>query len=576
MGVGADGHAVASRLQDIAAVLRLDLAGIVGGQVLQRHGQGDLLGGPGLQQAGFAEVQQVYAGFLNAAVGVGRGEVQLHHVLARHAARVGDGDLHSDGVGVLLEVGDLLLELGVAQAVAEGVLHIVVVVDQPLLSSGLIELVAHVDALHIVHKGEHALEGVVVADNLLGQVFHPGEEVVARVAGMVPGGGLRQVLQVGVHRPAGGVHRAGDDLAQGGHARRAGAGGQDHRADGIILVHPIQLHGVVGVDDHDHLVEAGANQLHQVLLGAGQLQIVLARLEVVIVAVVGVQAVGVAVVGFGPLLHRVGLSHVVGAVDHRVHVGGQVGVLAAGAADDDHGGVGEGLGPAHHRGGVGVPGGLRQGPILGLHGDGGALAAIAGVHFHKLVVHGVARVGQRLEYADGGGGAVAAVGGAGAAVHGVGGGPAEHVQVLGARVQRQQAVVLHQHHALVAGLLNDGKAVAHHVVGNLRLGGVEHAGHGGVQRAIADQVDAQQHHQNPRQPGCPAHHMARPLFHHKLGGYHYDDHHQQRGQNGVDVPADGADVIAHICGAGAHLHKNRGQQVDNKVDHTARFLLFRV
>ena len=37
---------------------------------------------------------------------------------------------------------------------------------------------------------------------------------------MVPGGGLRQVLQVGVHRPAGGVHRAGDDLAQGGHARQ--------------------------------------------------------------------------------------------------------------------------------------------------------------------------------------------------------------------------------------------------------------------------------------------------------------------------------------------------------------------
>ena len=571
VGAGTDGHAVGACLQDVAAVRRLDLAGIVGGQVLQGHGQGNLLGSARLQQASFGEVQKVDAGLFNAAVGVGRGEVQLHHVLARHAAGVGDGDLHGDGGGILLEVGDLLRELGIAQAVAEGVLDVVLVVDEALLGGGLVELIAHVDTLHVVHKGEHALEGVVVADDLLGQVLHPGKEVVARVAGVVPGGGLGEVLQVGVRRPAGGVDGAGDDLAQGGHAGRAGAGGQDHRADGVILVHPVQLHGVVGVDDHDDLIEAGAHQLHQVLLGAGQLQVVLPGLEVVIAAVVGVQAVGVAVVGLGPLLHGVGLGHVIGAVDHRVHVGGQVGVLAAGAPDDDDGGVGEGRGPAHDGGGVRVAGGLRQGPVLGLHGDGGPLAAIAGVHLHQLVVHGVARVGQGLEYAHRGAGPVGHVGGAGAAVYGIGGGPAEHVQVGGAGVQRQQAVILHQHHTLIAGLLDDGQGVAHYVVGDLGLGGVEHAGHGGVQRAVADQVDAQQDHQHPGQPRGPAHHVPGALLYHEVGGHHDDDHHQQRGQDGVDVPADGTDVVAHVRGAGPHLHKYGGEQVDNEFDHRAGF-----
>ena len=155
-----------------------------------------------------------------------------------------------------------------AQAIAEGVLHVLVVVDEPFFGGGFVELVAHVDAFHIVHEGEHALEGIVAADDLLGQVLHAGEEVVAGVAGVVPGGGLGEILQVGVYRPAGRVHRTVEDLAQGGHARRAGAGGQDHRADGIIIVHPVQLHGIVGVDDHDDVVEAGTNQLHQVFLGA--------------------------------------------------------------------------------------------------------------------------------------------------------------------------------------------------------------------------------------------------------------------------------------------------------------------
>ena len=80
--------------------------------------------------------------------------------------------------------------------------------------------------------------------------------MVAGVAGMVPGRGVLQAVQVGIHRLAGRIHLTLEDPAQGRHAAGACAGCQDHRADVRVIVDPAQLHGVVGVDDHDYFFKA--------------------------------------------------------------------------------------------------------------------------------------------------------------------------------------------------------------------------------------------------------------------------------------------------------------------------------
>ena len=221
----------------------------------------------------------------------------------------------------------------------------------------------------------------------------------------------------------------------------------------------------------------------------GQLQKVAALVKLVVVVAVAVEgAVGVAVVGGDRLLDPAGLGHVVGAVLYGVHIGGQVGVLAAAAGDDNDRRVGEGGGVGHHPALIVLAGGLGQGPVLGVHAYFRAALPVLEVHVRKLVVGGVARVLKGLDNTYDTGAVVAAGGGAGAAVDRVSGGPAEDVQALHITREREQSIVLDQDHALLGGLLHDGAAVARHVVGDLSLGGVEDARDDGVHGAIADEI----------------------------------------------------------------------------------------
>ena len=125
--------------------------GVEGGHVLRREGDGHGLGGAGLQQAGLPEARQHHVSLLDAAPGVGGGVVDLHHVLAGHSAGIRDLHLHGDGAAAVGVALDALLKAGVAQAVAEGVLHGAVVVDEAVGGRRLIVAVAHVDALGVFH-----------------------------------------------------------------------------------------------------------------------------------------------------------------------------------------------------------------------------------------------------------------------------------------------------------------------------------------------------------------------------------------------------------------------------------------
>ncbi len=121
-----------------------------------------------------------------------------HHVLARRGAGIGDGDIEGDGPIALGDGAHFLSKGGVAQAVAEGVLDRSVIVDQALGGGGLIELVAHVDALHIVHEGGRGPGGVEaagVAVELLGVGVFEVAEVVP------PGSGLHIIDSCNRGRP---------------------------------------------------------------------------------------------------------------------------------------------------------------------------------------------------------------------------------------------------------------------------------------------------------------------------------------------------------------------------------------
>ena len=372
-------------LQDVAARAE----GVEGGHILLGEGDGDGLGGAGLQQAGLGEARQHHVGLLDAALGVGGSVVDLHHVLARRAAGVGDLDLQGDGAAAVGEGLDALLEAGVAQAVAEGILHRGGVVDEAVRGGGLVVAVAHVDALGVLH-------------------IVPGAQVAVGEVPRVPeGGGGGEVVGVGVHQAAGGVDLAGQHVTHRVEAHRAGAA---HPEGGVHAVfQEAQLHGVGGVDQHDDLAEAlGLDQSQQILLVPGQLQ--------VMSAVVG------------------------GGVPGGVHVLGQVAALAADPGQDDHRHVGEALGLGQHRVGVGGGGDLGGGEVgagvaaLGRPGDAGIL-----VEAYQLLVDLQARVLQALDHVHVGGGVAGA--GAGAAVDGIHGGVAEEVD-LGAGGQGQGAVFI--------------------------------------------------------------------------------------------------------------------------------------
>ena len=460
MGVVHQLDLVGAGLQNVSLCAGL----IVGGHILRGKGDGHLLRGAGLQQAGLCKACQHHMGFFNAADGVGRGVVYLHHILACHSTGVLDLYGHLDGAVGGLIVGDRLLKGSVGQAVAEGVLHCLCVggfiadTGGVIHIAGLVEAVTHIDALGVLH--------IVVLEVRVGKV---AGVPVSRCGG--------QIVCVGIRQTAGGVHLAGQDLAHGVEAGGAKAADPQRGIDGIIL-QKAQLHGVGGVDKDDHLAKALCfDEGQQVLFVLGQLQIMLA-------------VIGLAVTG-------------------GVHILGQVAALAAHAGDGDDGHIRERLCVLQQRVGV-----LRCRHLC--RGEVGAFKALLGgtaypgllVEIHQLLVDREAGVGQAGDQINVGGSIACA--GAAAAVDGVHGAVAEQVDG-GALCQRQGVVlVFQQNGTLLHQLLRHGAALVCSLLHGQALAGchlllpgeqrVEVCGHkrgdSGIEHSAGDvdhEADGQQH-----------------------------------------------------------------------------------
>ena len=183
---------------------------------------------------------------------------------------------------------------------------------------------------------------------------------------------LHQILYKGVDRLAGGVDRAGDDLAKGGKAGSARAGSPDDSADGIVLIDPAKLHGIVCIYHDNDVAEIGADSVDHLFLRIGELQIALAGFKVGRGAVVGVDTVEI---GVGIRNDRVGtLLVAVGAVDQQAHIPRQVSAFAAASGDYDNSSIGEVLRAVHQLIGIYAD---RLGKLPALRGDGSCAGGCA-------------------------------------------------------------------------------------------------------------------------------------------------------------------------------------------------------
>ena len=142
---------VIARLEHVRATLGLDARVVVARHVLARKLDREGLGLARLEELGLGKAAQHHGALLNAAGGVRRRIVDLRHVLAGDGARIGDLYVHRDDGPVIPEARDVLLEGRIAEAVAKGVLHGGVIVDEAVSGGRLVVAVAHVDALDVVH-----------------------------------------------------------------------------------------------------------------------------------------------------------------------------------------------------------------------------------------------------------------------------------------------------------------------------------------------------------------------------------------------------------------------------------------
>ena len=219
----------------------------------------------------------------------------------------------------------------------------------------------------------------------------------------------------------------------------------------------------------------------------------------------------------------------IGTVDHAHHVVGQVGALAAHAGNDDHGGVRKLLGAVHELVGVQAHIGLRKGPVLVPHAHHRPVGLVVDIEVLQLVVQLQPRLPQALKQGDGGIGVVERAG-AGAAVAGVGGGPAEYVQLGFAGQGQDGLVVLQKHNALFSHGGHQLRGLGGGRVGEVRglADQVQHTGHG----TGANQVGHNDQGQQDGDSRLPADQEFFGLVHVPAR------HHDHNGQDGNDRKGD--------------------------------------
>ena len=518
VGILVDADDIVALFQHVAALV----LAVKAGHVLGVEGQGQGLGSARLNGVGLAEGDEVGGSLLNAAIGVRRVEVDLHGVLTGNLAGVGDGDIQGDGAVSLGHGVDFLGKGGVGQAVAEGILNGLVIVDQALGSGSLVELVADVDALNIVDEVRGNL--LWITAKRAGSGVTKGIRIgVSKVADVVEGRSCGQVIDESVGRVAGGVDLTGNNLAQSVEAGLAGAGAPDNALDLGVLIDEAQLEGVGTIVNQHNVVEVGADEVDHVALSLAQGEVMLAVLEVLV------------------------LGGVVGVVD-GAHIGGQVRTLAANTADDDHCSVRERLGVVDQLLGVAGGGGLGQGPVRVDVTQRRALGAVSGVEIAQLGVGVDAGVVQAIQQADGG-----TIdrdrASAGAAVDRADRSPAKDVQVAAGREGQFVVIVLQQDDAFLGNLGAQGVGLCTRFFGDSAVAG--------------DQVEHDAESQQHGQAGLGAHHEFGGL-----GQFLVDRHSNQYDNGGgnhnakEDELRDAViDHIGNVVQADAHVCQGKKQVV---------------
>ena len=327
----ADREVVSAGIHDVGAggAVAVVIILVVAGNVLQVNLNGDHFGSAGLEDLGLLKVQQLDGGFLNAAGGVRRLAIDLDRGLAGDIAHVGDLDVEG-GVGVggtSLGVDsdvkgrlalELVGELGIAQAVAEAVSDLVVVVPlgigavsadraggiagagNRVVIAGLIVAVANVDVLRLdeVSAGVEAQDAASAGDGALGVgVIH--------LAHILHGRSRHIVSSKDVEQTAGRADAATEDICHTQHTIAAGGADPQNSIDVRVVLQGADFDRSGAGNQHDDLVAGFFGQLNGIQFVLGQRE----RLA---------------------MLKAKALGHAAGQV---------VNLLAAGSSDDDDCGV---------------------------------------------------------------------------------------------------------------------------------------------------------------------------------------------------------------------------------------------
>ena len=283
----ADGEVVVTGIQNVAALGACGVVsrGIPAGHILHISGDGHGLGSAGGELCGLAVVQQLNSGFLHTmlfvVVGVGQADIQLHNILAGHAAGVGDGHFGGDGLvlKVHIQIIQSLGEGGVGQAVAERISNLIVIVPSAagggahgggsvalvhngVKVTGLIVLVADVDVFCLDNGIIHLNIGVGIGPLQVAEVLCSGRVCV--------------LDRISIGQMAGGVDITGEDV---GHAVETVAARQTDLQDGVntdVVLDLLHLHGAGIIQQNDDLAAVGRlggdGCIDEVALVVGQAQ----------------------------------------------------------------------------------------------------------------------------------------------------------------------------------------------------------------------------------------------------------------------------------------------------------------
>ena len=262
MAVGAQRDLVCALFQHIAAGGAVAVVAVrdEGSELLFVDGQAhpfaaacgnDIRLGEGAQGRG-----RLFHAVFAVVIGIGRIEVQLHDLFARDVADVFHFYFHGELAALIFKREDRLLEIGIGQAVAEGIGHfagdahaalpVQLAVHKVLCADVVRRLIVAVADVHALFVFD------IIADNLAAVIIHGGIFII--IVAVIGHHGVGEVVAgEDIHRPAGWIDLAAEDARQGIEALFAGKPRQD---DGVRLQLPFhqgrELHGVDGVDDHHH------------------------------------------------------------------------------------------------------------------------------------------------------------------------------------------------------------------------------------------------------------------------------------------------------------------------------------